>query len=202
MSRRNLDRKLDKRNQKNKKNKKGKVLKADEGFNDKERKNICSFWCYFVVFALLVIGISIWDGFVTFGTDGSPVGRLISQLLIAALTCISMMLVFGEMNNVCLKLSDGAVAIMFLYAGIQLFAPFGNKEIINETYISSPLFTFFITTLCFFGKFMVFMIIRWMFTGGRLSYVFIDSAFRHHSNKLSDKKQDEKNYKTIFLDTP
>jgi hypothetical protein len=103
--------------------------------------------------------------------------RIKAQLIVSSLCCISMLFLFGQMNNGNLKLPSLAVGVMYFYAAIQLFAPFRQYWIISEQFIPSNTFSFLVTTLCFVSKFMVFFIIRWLFTEGKIAYYFISTAF-------------------------
>jgi len=150
-------------------------LHKDEELNryNKDRK-IFNWISGIAVF--ITLGLILLDYILTVFSNGES-GRVIAQLIVSSLCCISMLFLFGQMNNGCLKLPPVAVGVMYFYAAIQLFAPFRQYWIISEQFIPSETFSFLVTTLCFVAKFMVFFIIRWLFTEGKIAYYFINTAF-------------------------
>jgi len=126
--------------------------------------------------SILTIGFIALDYYMTIYSHEEYL-RVIAQLLVSSFCCISMVFLFGQMNNGCLKLPPLAIWVMYFYAAVQLFAPFRGYWIISEKFIPPNTFSFFVTTLCFVSKFMVFFIIRWLFSEGRIAYYFLNTAY-------------------------
>ncbi|GHV30582.1 hypothetical protein FACS1894177_03410 [Bacteroidia bacterium] len=163
-----------------------------------ELKNTVFFILYFIIVLIVTIAIICIDYCWIFIADDK---KFYAQLLVSALTCISMMFLFGQLNNGKLRLPGMAVVVMFFYAAIQLFSPFRDREIMQSVgFLNAETFGFVVTTLCFIAKFMVFFIIRWMFTGGRFAYCSLDRAIHDHPEVIitNNKKRDDNLYLAIF----
>ncbi|MDR0541931.1 MAG: hypothetical protein LBH19_06925 [Dysgonamonadaceae bacterium] len=166
---------------------------GDELFK-KELKNTNNFILFCMAVCALTSAFILIDGrYLTL--KGHKDNVFYAQLLVSAMTCVSMMLLFAQTNNGKLRLPGSAIAVMFFYAAVQLFSPFRNTEIVQPIGFLNTHFDFLVTTLCFIAKFMVFFIIRWMFTGGRLAYNFIDTAIKSHPETKTNEK---KEYELIF----
>jgi hypothetical protein len=173
------------------------IIKDDKHLKE-ELKNTGSFIVYFIVVLGFTCIIIFIDHYLIYSDQ--PFYSFYAQLIVSALTCISMMFLFGQLNNGKLRLPGMAVGVMFFYAAIQLFSPFRDREIMQPIgFLNKDTFDFIITTLCFIAKFMVFFIIRWMFTGGRLAYCFFDRAIKFHPETIrKNQEMDEKLYEAIF----
>ncbi|GHT34568.1 hypothetical protein AGMMS49574_22250 [Bacteroidia bacterium] len=169
----------------------------------KELKNTNAFILYFIFVLIFTIGFICLDYcliFNDFNDDNTK--QFYAQLLVSTLTCISMMFLFGQLNNGKLRLPGMAVVVMFFYAAIQLFSPFRDREIMQSVgFLNTETFDFIVTTLCFIAKFMVFFIIRWMFTDGRFAYCSLDRTIHDHPEVITNnEKRDDKLYLAIFKD--
>ena len=132
-------------------------------------------WFLGIMIGIVLLIIAV-DYYVTIGQNKEYL-KVYAQLAVSTLCCVSMLFLFGQMNNGCLRLPPLAVWVMYFYAAVQLFAPFRGIWIMSDKFIASDTFSFFVTTLCFISKFMVFFIIRWLFTEGRIAYYFINESY-------------------------
>jgi hypothetical protein len=172
-------------------------LIIDNEHLEEELKNTGAFILYSIAVLLFTAFMIIIDFCLIFNKDNH---QFYAQLLVSTLTCVSMMFLFGQLNNGKLRLPGMAVVVMFFYAAVQLFSPFRDIEIMQSVgLLKTETFDFIVTTLCFIAKFMVFFIIRWMFTDGRFAYCSLDRAIHNHPVKIiTGKERDTGLYSAIF----